>query len=272
MTRYRTFARVDVRHDYFADGRARDLQFVAAPSTQAFLERFSLITHNDGQCLALIAEETRLAGIWSERLDEDGTPRQLRFELRSRDWQSAYYTESANLRAPVEYRVDPTAPGQLIAQPASTAPAARPPAARAIPLGVIVLPINASTSGTQADWEAALGGDYRLQLHARSTVWKYLLLGDWQDHTLRLVDPQNQIAFSPPSAETLPDGRRALVIRSSTAIELQERPQQRFQLRDSSSTPEKVLIQRLPAAAPRGLYREDADDATSTVSEIFVNR
>lgn len=272
MTRYRTFARIDVRHDYFADGRARDLQFVASPHTHAFLERFELLTHNDGQRLALIADEMRLAGIWSERVDDDGAPRQLRFEMRSRDWQSAYYTESANLRAPVEYRIDAENSAQLVAHTATVAAAARPASAQSIPLGAIVLPINASNSSTQADWEAALGGDYRLQLHARSTVWKYLLLGDWQDHTLRLVDPQNQVAFSSPSAETLPDGRRALVIRSSTAIELQERPQQRFQLRDSSSTPEKVLIQRLPAAAPRGLYREDADDATSTVSEIFVNR
>lgn len=118
----------------------------------------------------------------------------------------------------------------------------------------------------------APGMAWTLNIAARSTIWKYWLLGDWRDRELTLVDLTGQIEFAPPMSEALPDGRVATVIRSRTPIALRERPPHRFQLRDARSSPAKVLVPRMPIARPDGLGREWQSGDTHLVSEIFVSR
>lgn len=140
-------------------------------------------------------------------------------------------------------------------------------------LPLLALPLFTDVARDETLWRAGLGGEVELQLQARRTVWKYLLLGDWQEHSLQLVDAAAEVQFDAPGAEALPDGRAAIVIRSRSALALAERSPYRFQLRDTASQPPKLLMPRLPVAAPRGLQRELGPQGGSTaVTEIFVSR
>ncbi|QPF73401.1 hypothetical protein G8A07_11045 [Roseateles sp. DAIF2] len=172
-----------------------------------------------------------------ERLWIERAPRALRFSLDCADPAFALYTE----------------PGELPA---------------------LSLPLFEADDGEEETvWRARLGGAVELDLPARRTVWKYLLLGDWREHRPELVDAGAAVQFEPPSEERLPDGRLALVIRSRSALALAEQSPHRFQLRDAASQPPKLLRQRLPAAAPRGLQREPSPQGGHiAVTEIFVSR
>lgn len=126
--------------------------------------------------------------------------------------------------------------------------------------------------GEHADFTAWLQSPSRqqhLQLAARRTVWKYLLLGDWAGQQPELHDPLGLVQFEAATPLALGDGRSALAIRSGSALPLAERAVPRFQLRDANAHPPRLLMARLPVAAPGGLQREP--DGTP-VSEIFVSR
>jgi len=264
MTRYQTLFGVEVRHPYFADGRARALRFIPDRATRNFLDRHGVVTRSDGAALQLIVAEDRLGALWAERLDDQGQPRELCYSMQSTELEAAYYTQGG---AEAVYRSDGRGALAASAEPAK----ATPTLAGATPLGDLRLPLDRNTTSWDA-WTAALGGIDVLTLRVRATIWKYLLIGDWRDCDLRLIDPQALTVFGGGMMERLPDQREAMVFRSQSTIEYREQPPQRFQLRDHASTPEKILIKRLPAAAPRGLRRETEGGASSLVSEIFVHR
>lgn len=252
---------IDVRHDYFADGYARDLVFRAARETDAFLRRFGAIVRQDGHALAVGIDASQLPGLWSERMDAD-TPRQLRFELRCADPASAYYTVSPTSAE------DAACPGTEVVslEPASTFTGGLNP-----PLACVALPLVPRDVASVDAWSSAVATRYGVRFRSRSTHWKYVLTGDWHERELSIVDSRGAIAFTGFRRETLPDGQSALVARSTSAIELRERPSQRFQLHDVTSSPERVLISRLPGATPQRLWRETVEGEPTVVSEIFVH-
>ena len=272
---FHTLLSVSIFHDYFEGGQAQQMVFRPDEETSQFLLRFGLPRRGDGHGFTLLAGTDQLDLLWSERLNENGAPRALVFELRCMDPACAYYTDTGDPPLPCRYEPDAQAPQTLV-------PTMPPMLGMAslrsrcdgpgMLLGEVALPFNPRNDTSADSWKAGLGTAYRLQFTARKTVWKYLLLGDWQEHQLRLVDLQSRIQFSAPAIEPLADGRSATVIRSTNPIQLQERPSVRFQLRDAASTPEKVLIPRLPAAEPHRLLREEIDGVATTVSELFVNR
>jgi hypothetical protein len=121
-------------------------------------------------------------------------------------------------------------------------------------------------------WQAGLGSTQWLHLRARRSIWKYLLVGDWQDHQLSLVDAEQQVAFRRDEPEQLSDGRQAQVFRSTRRLHLCERGTQRFELHDVGADPPRLLVPRLPLAAPRGLRCERRQGRKRPVSEIFFSR
>jgi hypothetical protein len=258
MQRYCSFAVVNVRHDYFADGNARGLIFRPHADTSAFLHRFAMMLRANGCSLSLSVADSQLQGIWSERMDE-GQPRTLRFDVYSGDAACAYYTETVSPAPQAE--ADGIRPAPVL--PVQPAPSA--------PLATVALPLDATGSDDFDLWTSALGTSYRLRMQSRSTIWKYLLIGDWRDRVLSIVDQRGEVSFSAPAWERLPDGQYALTVHSTSPIALRERPAQRFQLRDVTEEPERVLIPRLPGATPQRLWRETVHGEATTVSEIFVH-
>lgn len=258
MSAYRLLAAVHVSHDYFADGRPPCMRFSPHADTAAFLRRFDMRMHADGQGFGISVCDAQRANIWSERMDE-GAPRALCFDVRSADPEGAYYTEAvtaAAQAADASARVPPLLP---------VAPSA------SAPLATLALPLNPAPADGFAEWHAAAGVEYRLCLRSPSTVWKYVLVGDWRERQLAVVDPRGEVAFSAPASERMPDGSPALAVYSSVPIALRERPAQRFQLHDVTDAPGRILVPRLPGARPRNVWRDTQDPASTAVSEIFVH-
>lgn len=249
------FTTIDVRHDYFADGLARHLLFLPHKDTLAFLRRFRVLQHANGHSLAIMVPEPQLQNLWNERMD-GGEPRVLRFDVHSMDAACVCYT---GLVSTLPHRDDDGAlPATLLpATSASTAPWA-----------TVALQVDASGSNGFAAWISSLGETYRLRMHGRSTIWKYLLTGDWGSRVLSIVDQRGEVSFTAPIHERLPNGQDALAAHSTSPIALRERPLQRFQLCDAVSA--KVLISRLPDATPQRLRRETVHGESVHVSEILV--
>ena len=245
MSRYRLLARLRVAHAYFNDGQARDLLFEPDLATHALIERFGLIARSNGQELALHAPESSLAALWSERESRHRhrpQPQQqqhpagtLCWRLRSRDPDFWLYTAA---RAPCQF----------------------------------VLPLVAAGVADFKVWQQGLGASQWLRLGTRLSTWKYLLRGDWRDHRLSLVDARGEVEFHRDEAELLPDGRSAEVFRSTRRLPLTEQVAHRFELRDVGVDPPRLLIARLPGAAPRGLQCESRQGRRRPVNEIFLNR
>ena len=259
MPGHSLFASLHVSHDYFFDGRGRDMLFRPHPETLAFLRRFDMRFFADGQGFSLSIDESQWAGIWSERMDDDGAPRLLRFDVRSADPYCVCYTGGVDI-LPQTAGDDGTGASLLPVEPVADAP-----------LATIGLPLNPGAGGDIPAWTRAFGRSCRLRMQSRETVWKYLLTGDWHDRTLAVADQRGEMTFTAPTLERLPDGQSALVVRSVSPIALQERPVQRFQLRDVTDSPERILIQRLPGAVPQRLWREIVGGKPTMVSEIFVH-
>lgn len=259
MPGHSLFASVQVSHDYFFDGRGRDMLFRPHAETLAFLRRFDIRFFADAQGFSLSIDESQRAGIWSERMDDDGAPRLLRFDVRSADPYSVCYTGSVDI-SPLATDDDGAGASLLPVEPAADAPLAT--------IGLRLIP---GAEGDVSAWAHAFGRVHRLHMRSRETIWKYLLIGEWRDRKLAVADQRGEMTFTAPVPEPLPDGRSALVVRSASPILLQERPVQRFQLRDVTDSPERILIQRLPGAVPQRLWREVVGGKPTMVSEIFVH-
>ena len=119
---------------------------------------------------------------------------------------------------------------------------------------------------------ATLGQRWCVALQARATHWKYLLPADWAVQAPQVVDIDQRVGFEPPRPEPLDDGRSTLAARSRSAIAMQRRPLQRFQLLAQQPAADKVLVKRLPVASAGQLHMETIDGVRTLVSEIFVNR
>jgi len=281
MLTYTLLFELEVRHPYFEGGRCRHLRFEPEADTQAFLEAWGIRTRVAANRVALHAETNRLDGVWRDRLG-DGVPRVLAFQVLSTDPACLAYT-----RRPEPYRLEPSGTGgaAIELKPVATLDAdgaqARPegPAFAAAPrasgartvLARVRIPLVPGAAPDRDTWRAGLGTLYFVALEARATIWKYLLLGDWGPSP-RMVDLAKETEFEEATEEILPDGRPAKVIRSLQAIGFQERPTQRFQLRDPTPQPERILVPRVPVATPLRLQREMVRGSPVTVSEIFLNR
>jgi hypothetical protein len=141
---------------------------------------------------------------------------------------------------------------------------------------VVVIPLAGDLSDA--------GRRYGLTLNSRSTIWKYLLTGDWTRDRPCIVDGSSPASAAfvdpyprldqPPQTETLADGRPAIAIRSAAPIPLRDRPDQQFQLwaRSDSGAQDHVVIKRLPVPSPQSLAAPDAAHPLTLTSEIFVQR
>jgi len=259
---FRLLMRVDVRHDFFADGYARHLVFKAHAGTSAFLKRFGAILRNDDAALAVGVDHARMEGMWSERMEE-GEPRVLRFDLHCADPVHGYYTAPVTAASPQKEEDGTVA--------ACVDLSSREPGRVNPPLATLALPLVPDGVDSLDVWSSSAEARYTLRLRSPRTVWKYVLTGDWQDRKLSIVDARGEVTFSAVNREVLPDGQRVLVARSTSGIELRERPPQRFQLQDISTSPERILISRLPGASPQRLWRETVEGEPTVVSEIFVH-
>ncbi|MCP5243658.1 MAG: hypothetical protein H6940_09555 [Burkholderiales bacterium] len=117
-------------------------------------------------------------------------------------------------------------------------------------------------------------GDTRIffiSFASNRTFWKYYLMGDLYRRSLYIKDLDSNVAFEEIGEVVLPESRMAKILQSMQAIEMQERPPQRLQLKESQNPRDKILINRLPNASVSHMHSDWVDGKMERISEIYVN-
>jgi hypothetical protein len=233
--RLRLLAHVQTRHDYFADGRCRDMRFEPSPRCRQLIDKFELVVRANAHSLAIHAPEHRLADLWDETRDAP-PPLMLNFSVYSLDPAFAWYSEG-----------DATQP-------------------LGIPLG---------DAADLPGWLASLGQPTTLQWHSRRSIWCYWLLGDWEEKVLAIVDTRGALEFDAlgPIPLDPAHARQAHCFRSRAPLALSERAPAGLQLRaGNTAAATRVVVYQLPAPRPTALQYENGPNGRQAVSEIFVSR
>ena len=291
MTNYRCLLEIAVRHGYYAGEACEGLRFVPTPATRHLIERADGLVRVTPHGLVLLAAEDRAADWLRDGAGQDET---LAWSIRSAD--SAFAECTAHSGRPRQEAMlfdasnatPDTATGyeRLHAREVASTADRRllvaaaedglfdPATLRENPCALVRVPLRSLAA------DAAQPARFLIRFAPCAAVWKYCLVGDWPEPGLHVVDLAQQVDFEPVPARRLADGRASLAFRSTAPIALHQRPEERFQLRSRATPPVdgagaragKVLVKRLPAAAPRHFSREVIGGASALVSEIFVHR
>lgn len=271
--------RIDVEHPFYADGRCQGLRFLPAGDTADLLQRAECVVHTDGGSLAISGPAHSIRWL------HDDPDALLAWQVFATDEHFPYATDDAARRPSELLCVDlgATRPGdpaglrtlqaapRLLTDP-FVLPCLGPGAHRWPPFAVIRVAAHQLPPAPQSPWAPTVPARYRWPLTPRATVWQYCLFGDWPEAALRVVDLDGQTDFSDPAPDRLDNGRPMLTIRSREPVPLAQRSARQFQLRSRQTGGDKVLIRRLPAAAARGLAREEINGRPAWISAIHVHR
>ena len=295
MDAYLLLFEVAVRHAFYAPEPCAGLRLSPTPASAAKLRRVGAVLRPTTEGVAVYVEGQRLPTL--QALAND-TNEPLEFYLLGRNSDPDFASATAGLAESCDQVLlfdsaraqDPDAAGWRLLHPGAHASAesavpihrpplgdtpgttTTPPLAGALPAAdrrvppAFVLRIRIETP------VATLGQRWCVALQARATHWKYLLPADWAVQAPQVVDIDQRVGFEPPRPEPLDDGRSTLAARSRSAIAMQRRPLQRFQLLAQQPAADKVLVKRLPVASAGQLHMETIDGVRTLVSEIFVNR
>jgi hypothetical protein len=110
-----------------------------------------------------------------------------------------------------------------------------------------------------------------MRFEAARARWKYYLLGIGAGKAARITDLDREVTFRPLERARFGGQGEASVFLSDQAIPLRAWPTQRFQLSETASFGEKILIKRMPHARVGLCQRLIVDGQTELVSEIFIN-
>jgi hypothetical protein len=289
MRSHRPLLEIDMRHGFYADGACPGLRLAPAWSTRALIERAGGLVRATARGVELWLDERGAADwrdgdpddalVWLVRCDDADLASRTADLGRPRQELAYFDAGNALLDAPTGYlrlheRHCAAAPDVRSAAAACAGAALDRAELHGDAVALLRIPVRA------AAFDEVEGVRYLIRFAPRETVWKYCFVGDWPEPALQVVDLAQQVSFEPVPAHRLADGRTALAFRSSRPIALQELPREHFQLssrggddrNEGRARPGKVIVKRLPAAAPRHFSREVIDGAPALVSEIFVHR
>ena len=112
---------------------------------------------------------------------------------------------------------------------------------------------------------------FHISFASSASFWKYYLMDELAKRSLYIADQDNGIEFEDVGLTSLPENRSARMLRSKQAIPMNERPGQRLQLRENTSTRDTLLIKRLPNASISQIHAEAVDGKLENISEIYIH-
>lgn len=277
-----------VEHGYFGGAPCPSLRFTPLEASRQWLAARGCVVRPVPGGLAVYCDGGVLDGLAAALADE---PLALTWRLHADDPYFANYTEGLprahdgmlafDSAGAVDDDVEPGLRRLHAGATVGAGDQASPEAVAALldavdrrvpPRAMVTLRLAPGDAGTTRAPSAPPVRRFVIRFGARSPVWKYCLLGDWDLAQVRVVDTGAQADFGPGVPEPVADGRVALAIRSRGGIALQQRSSRRFQLRGIDGGTDRVLVKRLPVAGARQLERETIDGVPTWVSEIFVHR
>ena len=139
------------------------------------------------------------------------------------------------------------------------------------PAMIVQVQITEEDAGLCSENLAADLRNYYIRFSTNEAFWKYYILGDLSRRSLYIADLDNEIQFENIGIVSLPGRREAIMLQSSVAIHMQEQHNRRFQLRESGSMGDKVIIKRMPNAGISQMNGEMIGNRMANISEIFIN-
>ena len=272
-----------IRHGYYSNPVAWELDFFPSPACQKIINNAGLILKRETSGFSLFFNETsrEVLSLYAadpfESLSFDfkvfsRNPAFENFTQLPRSPQKVLFFDSgiALLQTSGEYR--------LSREPLVSDADLKSLASRQIngiltrterlirPLCILSINPKAAT-GSLFDSKV-----FFFEFGVRRTIWKYYLLGKYTKEVLSIVDLANEIVFSQKGCERIPGNMDAQVFESDKAIPLTQVPLCQFQLNKQNANSFRTLVQRLPAASCDQLgHRINKENQREYVSEIFIN-
>jgi hypothetical protein len=248
MSQYQVLVKLDIKHEYFADGNCRDLVIVPTAETDRLLQGHSLILKQSNSGFYIVADLDRNLTVVESLV--------LRFEICTRDAQFASYTEAVPEQEPPWYYMTANAASTGLLSASSPIPEIAAPARRALrsiwqakPIMIVDVQLAPNCFDTDA-----VAQYYFIQLQTRSLYWKYYFFGELAKADLSIEDLSGSATIS------------------QTPLPMSTNPPQRFQLKDKKSFG-KVLIKRLPNAGIQLVGKGRTSSGQSVlVAEIYINQ
>ncbi|MFN7220642.1 MAG: hypothetical protein ACK5UX_08390 [Burkholderiales bacterium] len=301
LARYRHLFDITVEHRYFADSYCRSLHWQPAASLAGVLKNALCTWRTTTNGVSVYADVARTK-LLKDMLAATVPPYSFGLSARTEDPLFRHYTDGIGSDPSAQFTLD-SAKGvregdglirlhaqECLSQDDRALQAAedvlvysqprdpgmprehRVPRPRATaPQFDIRIGIDIDSLEGNANSSSAEGSHYCLRFAARQTFWQYNVLGELAPNELGVVDAADQIVFAAHGSRRLANGHIAHAFRSKTAIPLQERASQRFQLRALEPGAERVLIKRLPVASAGQFSIEEHAGAPRWVSEIYVH-
>ncbi len=286
MTAYQPLLALQAEHGFYDGGVCRGLAFQPSPATVQLMQRAGCVWRATEGGFVIHAERDRIGhfvgagvgahgdrnGDGSGNTTDGREPFTLGFVALSRDGAFHAVTEGLALAADSGWLFAPLVAGapdtlQLDAGMAVCEPVRSPRWSALLPERALG---QRPAFGVLLTLPDARLRQCHLRFAARAVPWKYYLVGDWDREGLYLADADQGMAFSALAPERLPNGREVLSARSDGPIALAERARQQIQLRRRVNGSDRVVVKRLPVAAP-GTWGLRPDGA-GLVAEIYVNR
>lgn len=295
MGSYRPLFDVQVGHRYFSSGQWRGLDFVPTADTARMMQGADVLARPTAGGLALFCNDEKLKVL---RLYATGNDPAVafRFKVQAADRTFANYTaplagdpgtipfldgsiaEDEADGGARRYRLskdaavsgkDMCGANELIERGILTERDRRAP-----PDFVVEVRVTPpATGGSESDGSAGTETmpHYYCDFAARSSIWRYFLMGNLGGDSPSIVDPDNRVEFEQGDDTLLAGNRPARVFRSKDAIPLQEMPACRFQLKTQGNAGARVLIKRLPVASKSRLGMDEVDGKKQIVFENYIN-
>lgn len=295
MSRFETLFTIDVAHRFFGADPCTVLDFVPSAASRARAAKAGLLVRSTPTGTHVCRDLERRDALALYAADRDD-PLAITYRVRSRDPQLASYTDPTPLREGQVLLFDNRATrpepggtalllhgGDFVGEAdfagwdaeelrglATSRDRLAPPAA-------VVRVFVSDEAGGLLDPADPAPVAYHLSFQARSTYWKYYLLGPLAGKRSFITDPDDEIEFESSGETALPGDRTAVTFTSTTRIPLRRRSERRFQLREhvagngNGNGAGRVLVKRLPVASPEGSFRETIDGRDAIVSDMYIN-
>ncbi len=290
MGTYRALFSIQVGHSYFSSGQWRGLDFVPTPDTARMMKGADLLARPTNGGVAVFGNDDRADAL---RLYAGEATHALpfRFKVYSVDRTFANYTApTARNRDAIlcfdnrasfvdadngtrRLSKDPFVSDrdlrdmdELVASGILSEHDRRTPPDFVVE--IVVDPEQQDNTEGAGEWAPQ---NCYFNFAARSSFWRYFLLGNLGGSTPTIVDPDNRVAFEQCGEVLLAGNRPARIFRSKDAIPLQEMSTCRFQLKTQGNGGARVLIKRLPAASKNRLGMDSIGGKKEIVFENYIN-
>lgn len=286
MGAYRPLFKVSIEHAYFAGLLCKSLRFVPTPATTSLLNKAGLLLRLTKNGISIFCEEDKM-GVLRLHAEDDFV---LAFKVFSKDpYFSSYTLPSAKNDNMIlcfnnqQITKDPDGKQRLHSDAyaseldyqdmasAQFSDVFEPKDYLVKPCFVIQIRMTADEQSLCAETLDETERNFYIRCATNQTIWKYYILGDLAKRKIYIADLDNEIEFDELSDAGLPGDRQGKVLQSLSAIPMQEMSGQRFQLRETGSIGDKVLIKRLPNACIRRTDGKVVNGKIEIISEIYIN-